>query len=58
MEDINKALLIRPGYRDAYRNRGLVKLQMNDLSSAREDWKKAAGMGDEISVKLLERHTE
>jgi tetratricopeptide (TPR) repeat protein len=58
MEDINKALLINPEYRDAYRNRGLVWLRMKDLRSARDDWEKAAGMGDEISVKLLRRYAE
>ena len=56
--DINKALKSRPDYRDAYRNRGLVRLQMKDIRSAREDWIKAAGMGDELSVKFLDRYPE
>jgi protein O-mannosyl-transferase len=58
LADIDQALLMRPEYRDAYRNRGLVRLQMNDRRLAREDWKRAAGMGDELSVKLLNKYPQ
>jgi len=58
LHDIDKAIIIRPEYRDAYRNRGLVRLQMHDLSSARDDWRRAAELGDELSVKLLKQYAE
>jgi protein O-mannosyl-transferase len=58
LADIDQALLLRPEYSDAYRNRGLVRLQMNDRKLAREDWRRAAEMGDELSVKLLNQYPE
>jgi hypothetical protein len=31
---------------------------MHDLSSARDDWRRAAELGDELSVKLLKQYAE
>ena len=58
LDDLNKSLRLKPGSKDAFRNSGLVRMQLKDLHSAREDWKIAAGLGDETSGKLLSKYPE
>ena len=42
--------------REIYFNRAGDRYLLGDLKGAREDWKKAAELGDEDAVKLLEEH--
>ena len=41
-----------------YFNRANVKREVGDLKGACEDWKKAAGLGDEHAAKLMEEHCQ
>ena len=56
LADINKAITLKPEAKDAYRNRGLVRLQLHEVNLARDDWRTAAALGDELSAKLLDRY--
>ena len=53
IEDLNIAILKRPLYAEAYYNRGLLKLLINDKEGAKNDFSKAAEQGIEIAYEII-----
>ena len=51
--DFDKAIEIDPKYEIAYKNRGIVKLNIGDLSGACDDWIGAAILGDSAAAQLV-----
>ena len=56
IEDFTKALVLNPGYSDAYRNRGITYKYTGNLSGACRDWLKARNLGDSSVQSWLNRH--
>ncbi len=55
IDDCNKAIEIDPKYAFAYHNRGLAEIELGLINNACEDFKISYKLGDERSLKALEK---
>ena len=58
IEDLTKAIAVDHTFNGAFQVRGMAKKELGDLKGACEDWKKAAELGHEDALELLEEHCE
>ena len=60
IKDFGKAIRVNPQYSEAYLQRGIAQLadEYSSETSACQDWKKAAELGNKDAVKLLKEHCD
>jgi len=56
IDDFSTALRLSPSMTKALSQRGLARLMLHDKAGAREDWLKAAGMGDAQAGEYLKSY--
>lgn len=56
IEDINKAILIKHNFADAFSQRGVVRYKMNDRNEALHDFKIAEKLGSKKAVHLIKKY--
>jgi len=54
LADYDSFLKLQPGDKTAYADRGMVRLNLKDTTGACEDWNKAAALGNDMAVDLLQ----
>ena len=54
LTDYNVFIALKPDDKTAYADRGMVRLSLKDTTGACEDWKKAAGLGNDMALQLLQ----
>ena len=56
LNDYDRAIEINPTFAQAYYNRGILRLRMNDPLNACEDFKKVKSLGYDKADALIEKY--